>query len=426
MRRRALLAALTAVSGCSGLTGVDETQTPESDATPASTATSSDLPYRGDGSAREIEPRGFHVRNRTDRERYVTVVVEHDGETLFVESDEIPADSDTGAKPYENLVAAAGIYRVIVETGDGGRAVHDWVVTPESRNLTVVLDDGFVWTSQRLVCDPLCGPVSLRGEAIGSLPQQVSETDADGRRQFRQVVSNVILTNSGTEARVVRVAAEVDGETLVDYRYDVRPGLDVIVPIMNATGVVDLTLEAHGTAAQYEWHVPDERFVFSDVADGPGANCRLPPQYRDETDQEGVVLDRVFNLADEPHTVSVSARTEAEHREDAQYDLEAESDRTVGDQWRVTEPLTLELELETGERLSATWNVCPSRSRTYSVGVDPDGTLALLRWGRPVVTSGAWNESETATWTGDEETSTPAGDEETPTPDPTATPTPNS
>lgn len=415
MRRRALLAALTAVSGCSGLTGVDETQPPDSEATPAPTATPSDLPYRGDGSAREVEPRGFDVQNRTDRERYVTVVVEHDGETLFVENTEVPGSG--GEKEFTNLVAAAGIYRVIVETGDGRRAVHDWVVAPDVRGLTVVLDEGFVWTSQGLVCDPLCGPISLTGEAIGSLPQQVDETDTDGRRQFRQVAS-VILTNSGTEARVVRVAAAVDGETLVDYRYDVRPGLEVVVPITNATGVVDLTLEADGTTAQYEWHVPDERFVFSDVADGPGANCRLPRQYRDEADQQGVVLDRVFNLADEPYTVSVSARTEADHREDAQYDLDPESDRVVGDQWRATAPLTLELELDTGERLSATWNVCPSRSRSYSVGVDPDGTLALLRWGRPVVTSGAWNEEETATWTSDEETATP-------TPAPTTTPTPN-
>ncbi|SEO24771.1 hypothetical protein SAMN04487948_101321 [Halogranum amylolyticum] len=460
MRRRALLAALTATAtaGCSGLTDFgDDTPTPPprstsgTPGTPEGTDTSDDLPYRGDDDARTVEPQGFFLQNQSDRERYVTVVVEHDGETLFVESETIPPrkSESNGRREYANLIAAAGIYRVVVETGDGGRTVHDWVVGRDVGGLFVVVEDDYVWSRQQIGCDPTCGPISLGGEAVETLPY-VPESD-EGERTPDYGTSNLVFANTGETPTEVHAIAEFDGQTLLDYRYDVRPGLQVAVPLVNGSGVVDLTLEADGTSEQYEWHVPEEQFVFSDLAEGVGVDCRLPRQYRSETDQRGVSLRNARNRSTESRTLTVTARADGERTADEEFELAPETRTPLGVRLQADDRLDLTLELATDDQatddqvtddqatddqvtddqatdgqvtddqvtaVTAQWTVCPSRPQEFSVDVDADGALALLRWDRPVATSDGWTDGRAETETDeptpvttqpDDSTSTPAG-----------------
>lgn len=451
MRRRALLAALTATAtaGCSGLADLgDDTPTPPPRSTPGTpgtpeeTDTSDDLPYRGDDDAQTVEPHGFSLQNQTDRERYVTVVVEHDGETVFVESETIPPreSESNGRREYANLIAAAGIYRVVVETGDGGRTVHDWVVGPDVGGLFVVLENDYVWSRQQIGCDPACGPISLGGEAIGTLPY-VPESD-EGERTPDYGTSNLVFANTGETPKEVHAVAEFEGQTLLDYRYDVRPGLQVAVPLVSGSGVVDLTLEADGTSEQYEWHVPEEQYVFTDLAEGVGVTCRLPRQYRSETDQRGISLRNARNRSTKPQTLTVTARADGEQTVDEQVELAPDTRVPLDLRLQADDRLDLTLELATDEQgtakqgtaeqsttVTARWTVCPSRSQEFSVDVDADGALALTRWDRPVATSDGWTdgreeETDAPTTVTAESDSTTATGTPTGTPETAATGTP--
>jgi hypothetical protein len=434
MRRRALLAALTATAtaGCSGLTDLgDDTPTPPPRSTPGTperTDTSDDLPYRGDDDARAVEPHGFFLQNQTGRERYVTVVVEHDGETVFVESETIPSreSESNGRREYAGLVAAAGVYRVVVETGDGGRTVHDWVVGRDVGGLFVVIEDDYVWSRQHVGCDPACGPISLGGEAVETLPYVPDSDENERTYQFR--TSNLVFANTGETPKEIHVVAEFDGQTLLDYRYDVRPGLQVAVPLVSGSGVVDLTLEADGVSEQYEWHVPEEQYVFSDLAEDVGVNCRLPRQYRSETDQRGVSLRNARNRSTAPQTLTVTARTDGEQTVDEQFEIAPDTRVPLDLRPQADDRLDLTLALANGQQVTARWTVCPSRSQEFTVDVDADGALALLRWDRPVATSGDWDDGQgeetdeptTVTAQSGDSTSTPAG---TSTGTPETTPT---
>lgn len=408
MHRRALLAALTATlatsSGCSGLTDTPQETTDEPRQQRSQEAsTPTDLPYSGDGSAQTVEPQGLSIHNQTSDEQYVTVVVEHEDETVFFESGTVSARGDESYEPreYSSIVAAAGIYRVTVETAEGARTVFDWVVfgDDERRSIgaNIIVEDDYVWANSRAICDPLCGPVSLDGDAIGTLPYDPTGSASSARATVRRT-STVILTNTSETPREARVRAEFDGETIVDYRYDVRPGLLITVPIATVGGVVDLTLETDGERTQYEWHLPEESYVFSDVAKGVGANCRLPQQYRTDEEQRGVSIGTYRNRSEESQTVTLTVRADGEVSE---RNLTLDPSTTGGFETDITPEaknrLSITLETDDGEQAEANWNVCPSKPRSYSIGVDGDGTVALLEWDQPVATSGSWDNDSGAT-----------------------------
>jgi hypothetical protein len=339
--RRALLAALAPLAGCSALSGADErataTETPT--ATPEPTGS---LPLTAaDPSANVDSPRGIEVRNRRSVATFVTVVVEHEGETLFTESESVAADRTWHV---DDLVARTGIYRVIVEAETGERAVHGWVVGERwgEWDLIASLTPAGVETQQVGICAPDCPPLRARGES-DALPR---ENPSD---PGREVSGAVTLRNDRNRTVAASLRVAVDGDRIVDYTYDLPAGVEVIVPVARSDGVYDLAVAAADRTVERRWHVPEEpfpRFVVGDTGAAPACEA------------SDTRVTRVSNSRQAETTVGVALRSGDAPGVARTETLGPGESRPIG--LRVGPGETaLSVFVDGERRLTAEWTICP-------------------------------------------------------------------
>lgn len=343
MRRRALLVGgATLFAGCSALSDGErapETTTgrPESSATPTPT-----LPLTATDPAENVDlARGITVRNELAEPRFTTVVVEAGDRTVYTESDTVPPGE---AWHHEELVARPGIYRVIVETAANGRAVHGWIVGGgwNDRTLFARLTADGVLTEQSGVCAPDCPPLPARGQSV-ELPRE------DITDPGYEVAGAVIVQNTGTERAPASLRVVDGGRQLIDYAYEIPPGVQVVVPVVQAAGAYDLSVGAETERVERTWHVPEERFPrFRLNAGGVATSCRVG----------ATRVRRVGNSGEGARTVGVSLRTESGAGASETVRLGPNEDRAVS--VRVPPGRTTLVVFVDGERrLTANWTVCP-------------------------------------------------------------------
>lgn len=339
--RRALLAALAPLAGCSALTGGDE-RTPATETPPPTTTPTSSLPLTASDPAANVDsPRGIEVRNRRDTPTYATVVVEHEGETVLTESKTIPRGRSWD---IEGIVSRRGIYNVIVEAETGERAVHGWVVGEQWGKWALVasLTPAGVETRQIGICAPDCPPLQARGESR-ALPR---ENPSD---PGREVAGAVTLRND--RDRTVPVSLQVAGDRgqIIDYTYDLPAGVEVIVPVARSDGGYDLTVATADRTVEYRWYVPEERFPRFVVGDtGPAAAC----------DASDTRITRISNSQQTETTVGVALQSDDDPGVARTATLGPGESRPIGLRVPPGET-TLTVFVDGERRLTAEWTVCP-------------------------------------------------------------------
>ena len=301
MYRRSLLAALAPLAGCSALTGGDgrttATETPT--ATPEPTRS---LPLTAaDPDGNVGSSRGIEVRNRRSVATFTTVVVEHEGETVFTESQTVPPDRTWHV---DDLVSRRGIYHVIVEAETGERAVHGWVV-------------GERWGEWDLIAS--LTPAGVETQQVG---------------------------------RTVPVSLRVAGDRgrIVDYTYDLPAGVEIIVPVARSDGTYDLAVSARDRTVSRTWHVPEEpfpRFAVGDTGAAPACEA------------SDTRVTRISNSRESETTVGVALRSGDDPGVARTATLGPGESRPVG--LRVPPgPTTLSVFVDDERRLTAEWTVCPA------------------------------------------------------------------
>ncbi|MEF8819325.1 MAG: hypothetical protein V5A31_00660 [Haloferacaceae archaeon] len=342
MYRRSLLAALAPLAGCSALTGGDgrttATETPT--ATPEPTRS---LPLTAaDPDGNVGSSRGIEVRNRRSVATFTTVVVEHEGETVFTESQTVPPDRTWHV---DDLVSRRGIYHVIVEAETGERAVHGWVVGERwgEWDLIASLTPAGVETQQVGICAPDCPPLRARGQSR-PLPRE-SPTDPG-----REVAGAVTLRND--RDRTVPVSLRVAGDRgrIVDYTYDLPAGVEIIVPVARSDGTYDLAVSARDRTVSRTWHVPEEpfpRFAVGDTGAAPACEA------------SDTRVTRISNSRESETTVGVALRSGDDPGVARTATLGPGESRPVG--LRVPPgPTTLSVFVDDERRLTAEWTICPA------------------------------------------------------------------
>jgi hypothetical protein len=340
--RRALLAALAPLAGCSALTGGDE-RTPATETPTATPTATRSTPLTAVDPDDDVDPpRGIEVRNRRDAPTYATVVVEHEGETVLTESETVPPGRSW---EIDGVVSRRGIYDVIVEAETGERAVHGWVVGEQwgEWDLIASLTPAGVETRQIGICAPECPPLRARGESR-TLPRE------NPRDPGREVAGAVTLRND--RDRTVPVSLRVAGDRgqIVDYSYDLPAGVEVIVPVARADGDYDLAVAAADQTVERRWHVPEERFPRFVVGDtGPAAACEAGDTR----------VTRVSNSRQTETTVGVALRSGEAPGVSRTETLGPDESRPIG--LRVPPgPTALTVFVDGERRLTAEWTVCPA------------------------------------------------------------------
>ncbi|MFC5367883.1 hypothetical protein [Salinirubrum litoreum] len=393
--RRAVLSALAAtpLAGCA-IPG-------DRRGTPTATPDPVVLPYASDDPEENLDrARGFAIQNRTGTEHFVTVAVDAPDRTLFVETRTVDPWSvfRTG-----DIVRKRGVYRVVIETGAGDRAVHGWVVWPGIEGFEAFLDDAGLRTVQSVFCGPDCRPVSVGGEST-DLPYRAPDA------AFSTRTAALAVRNATTTAQDIAVGIADGDRTVVDYEYAVPPGVGVQLPVTRTPGVLDLRLAADGETYTEAWHVPEEQHVRFTV----GA-ASIRPDCRDQT--PGLAVTRLRNDDGDPHRLRIEISTDGDRVAQQTYDLPARSslpEITIGgvsgnasddttepsesptgsetptqdDEWSGNPemlPTTtadadrydLRVVVDDERELTATWTICyPDDELT--VEVDADGTPQLF------------------------------------------------
>lgn len=342
MYRRALLAALAPLAGCSALTSRDE-RTPATGTPTATPTPTRSLPLTASDPAGNVDsPRGIEVRNRRDAPTYATVVVEHEGKTVLTESKTIPRGRSWD---IEEIVSRRGIYDVIVEAETGERAVHGWVVGERwgEWDLVASLTPAGVETRQIGICAPDCPPLRARGESR-TLPR---ENPSD---PGREVAGAVTLRNDRERTVPVSLRVEGDRGRIVDYTYDLPAGVEVIVPVARSDGDYDLAVATADRSVERRWHVPEERFPRFVVGDtGPAAACEAGDTR----------ITRISNSQQTATTVGVALRSGDDPGVARTATLGPGESRPIG--LRVPPgPTTLTVFVDGERRLVAEWTVCPA------------------------------------------------------------------
>jgi hypothetical protein len=234
-----------------GESGGGETATgPDPDAG----ATTARLPY-DEGPA--VTPRGITVRNVAETTAYLTLAVETTaGEQVFVTSERLGGRRFVG---YDDLVAAEGEYRVVVETAAGKRAETTWRVTDSQGDLGVTVGDG-VTIQQTVRCAPDCA-LARGGTAVG---YPASDFDPRGRRDDTtlRVVNPAAGGATGTRIRI-----GTDDRPVLDYRYDHPAGVTVELPVPQYAGELPITITAGDRERRFDWRpqvTPSLRAILAD------------------------------------------------------------------------------------------------------------------------------------------------------------------
>jgi hypothetical protein len=393
-RRAALSALATTLAGCAlpGEQRGTATTTPEPVA----------LPYASDDPEENLDrARGFAVQNRTGSEHFVTVAVDAPERTLFVETRTV---DPWGVFRTGDVVRRQGVYRVVIETGAGDRAVHGWVVWPGIEGLDAFLDESGLRTVQSVFCGPDCRPLSTGGEST-DLPYRAPDA------AFSTRTAALAVRNGTTTTRDITVTVADRDRRVLDYEYAVPPGVGVQLPITRTPGVLALRIAADDETYETDWHVPEEQRVQFTV----GA-ASIRPDCRDQT--PGLAVTRLRNDDGDLHRLRIEISTDGDRVVQQTYDLPARSsvpEVTLGgvsgnasdDTTETTEPATengttvqtddernrnqptlpstdadadrydLRIVVDDERELTATWTICYPDDE-LSVEVDADGAPQLF------------------------------------------------
>lgn len=339
VNRRRLLAATASLAGFAGCGQLRESAaTTATSRTTETTAAAS--AYGGDAEDALAEPRGFVVHNRGDEVRYVTVAVYDGDRTAASRTFEVAAGASASV---EDALAAAGTYRVVVETADGERAVHEWRVTGDAGDLEVVVDDGVAfWEAMR--CAPACP--AAEGGVSARLPYK---SGAAGREP-----ATLVVENPADAPRRVSVTVADLHTTVLDYAYVVPARTRLRVPVTAAEGVYAVRARSGGETREYTWSVPEAERVFVRVGDGLRVDCgeatgTLRLANRDDTthhlrvvvsDGDGTVFDRTIRLPPGAETT-----VERAVQSSGRYELSASTAEgaSATDDWWVCPPVARKL-----------------------------------------------------------------------------------
>lgn len=412
--RRRLLAALAlcasgSLAGCGGRgeETPDPTAGPDGRASPSTTRGGDDAGESASGDGREGTPgadgegreflplpgpRGIVVSNPDPTARFTTVAVEDArGETVFVESESVPGDA---ALAYPEVVSESGAYRVVVETADGVVAEATWRVEGPLGDLRVTLGPTIeVVTTAR--CVPDCPPVSVGGEAVG-FPD--GGFDPRGRRAGVELR----LGNRTAGDRRIRVRLG-EGGGLFDYRYDVPPGVEAVVPVPQRSGETRLAVDARDLDASGSRTTPSTGSLAYDWAmeSSPKLTVRVDPETTGSESSDrtggGAGTERV-TVACGPRAHDVRLRNDGDATrsvrlrvttpdgrvvDDEAYEVAGESTRLVEDVVRTAGTYRVRGTVvggrgatDAGESLTTTWETCPPRG-PLSVVVASDGGLRV-------------------------------------------------
>lgn len=331
MDRRALLASLTAaLAGCpASPEGVElDGSSPTPTRTPASTPTPAGPP---------VGPQRVTVRNTTSRPEFVTVVVEADGRTFFVESLDLPSGTQL---TFGDVVARGGTYAVLVETDGGTRTRYRWRVEEGLDGLVVTLADGIsFWRTAR--CRPGCA-LATGGERP-DLPLV-----GDGSLRWYGA-AGVVLRNPRDGAVAVDLGVDLDGETILRHGYRVPPGSQVVVPVTFRSGEYRVRVGVDGRTLEREWPVPEMPQRYVTLADPVDFGCG-----------PANTVIRADNRDGERHRLRMVVRRDGGVRFDETFELAPGGTREVEP---VSESGRYEVRFETdaGASLEGTWWTCPPR-----------------------------------------------------------------
>ncbi|WP_318568225.1 hypothetical protein [Salinigranum marinum] len=245
LSRRALLGvSVSLLAGCGSRPGFG--LSPPGPSTPRRSPTAGDgattIGRPDDDPEESVQAVGaVTVANDADADRYVTVVVESEAGSAFVESRSVRRGT---AVTFDGVVPATGTYRVVVDTAAGPRGTFDWPVTSQLPALRARLTDE-VSFSRPAACDPDCGGVALGGTATG---YPAGGFDPRGRRAG----SELRVHNADAVPTVVRVRV-ADGAVL-DYRYRLPPAVTLVVPVPQRAGETAVRVDVDGgDTRRFRW-----------------------------------------------------------------------------------------------------------------------------------------------------------------------------
>lgn len=346
LRRRHLLALLsTAVAGCGGAGERD----PREARTTAPPAETTQAP-----PGRRVRRQSVSVGNARSVPTFVTVAVEYDGATVFVESlDLVPGERRTVRTPIDREAR----YDVVVETADGDRATDRWAVVAGLDGLAVTLADG-IGLIRTVRCAGDCRAFE-RGERVDE------PLVGDGSPRW-YAPAQVVLRNPGP-ATVASLAVTLGDETLVDARYRVARGTQVVVPLTYRSGTYRVAVVRAGDRITGAWRVPEEPSRVVDVSTlavgcGP-ANSQL----------------RVENTDTETHTVAVTVERDGTALYEERFTLDP-GDSTAVVPVDESGRYAVRMRLDGGEVTRATWWSCPPHGPA-TVAVDATGRARLRQTG---------------------------------------------
>jgi hypothetical protein len=364
MRRRRLagvtLAAL--LSGCNGLGdlgpggrtatpfgggagGSDETgrRAGETAPTAESGTVAPYQPAEGDPLDR---PAGILLRNATTRSRYATVVVRDGDRDVSVHSTEL---DPAATVELPALVAAAGRYRVAVETAGGRRGTTDWRAAPPVANLAIDLRPG-VRFRRHASCPPDCASLStLRTRSAVGRATGDGEGDDTGGGGSSDGVATVVLDNGTDRERVATVRAVGRGETLLDgdFRVPRRARLDVR---LRRWVSYRITVEVDGWPAVTRWSTGSMPRLVVDVGDDDGPTFRCRDVLRDLV---------VENRDRRRRVVSVRVLAGAEVALERRFELAPDGRETLPSAVPPGSSYEVLVESSEGFRERYAWAVCP-------------------------------------------------------------------
>jgi len=346
-RRRLLVslstAGLAALAGCGSLGG--GTRSPDPD-TPASepTATPSSLPYEGPSPRTLLDaPRGLRVRNAAGDPRFVTVALDHGGRQVFLDSREVPPATVVA---YDGLVRRRDDYRVVVETGAGGRHVREWSPTPPTGDLLVTLDRA-VTSRATATCGPDCGPGDPAVDRV------------------------LVLDNPADDPVTVDTRLGPSFDPDLDRRYEAPALGRLSVPVPRWSNDYPVRLAYADRTVRHEWRTADGDRIYVDVSGPPRLRCS--DTYRDLV---------VVNRPAREREIDLWIAADGEPAVERSLVLGPERRRSFGNDVPPAGEYEFRIRTDDGLDESFSTSICPAPGRML-VNVDDRGAVVTVRGAQP-------------------------------------------
>lgn len=381
MRRRAYLRVVGAglaasLSGCNGVPGLDpgavdgtySGTSPQASATPTRTRSA----YAGSNPDDNLaDPRGIQVQNVGDAERFVTVVVEENGDTVAVASGTVPP---TSTVTFDRLVRKRGVYRAFVETAQGRTRASGFVVHEDWRDTLRFgirpRNEGITRRQRHRCTDPACPPLGIDG-ARTELPYQTDSEGLGGLVRLRNRRNRSVRTELS-----VRTAED---EPVLEYTYDVPPGVELSFPIVDGGGRFRFRVSEGDREIAKTWHLPEEFEVPIEFRPDGMAVCPDAPAI--------ATLNTFRNEDTTAHGIQVRTRLDGETVNVTQRQVNPRSMVPLSVPIPTTGILQIAAGIETGAVASGTWDLCAPRA--LAVEVTPAAEVRLMDRGRTVARSEA-------------------------------------